>query len=101
MRAQKELITRGKLVGNAPWGYEIAGEKYDKTIVPTDLGRKVIPEIFSRCINGQSLADIAEWLDSEGIPTAKGGSWHAKESLRSSETACTWVTVAMQQARSS
>jgi DNA invertase Pin-like site-specific DNA recombinase len=74
-RAQRALIARGKLVGKAPWGYEKTGEKYDKTLVPTELGRKYIPLIFEHCAGGWSLAQIAAWLDSEGAPTARGGSW--------------------------
>jgi site-specific DNA recombinase len=77
-RAQKALIARGKLVGEPPWGYRIDGVKYDKTIVPTELGRKYIPLIFEHCIEGWSLAQIAAWLDSEGVPTVKGEKWQPR-----------------------
>jgi len=74
-RAQKALIIRGKLVGKPPWGYDRIGSKYDKTLVPNDLGRKYIPLIFEHCAEGWSLAKVAAWLDSEGVPTARGDRW--------------------------
>jgi site-specific DNA recombinase len=65
MRAQGELRDRGKLVGRPPWGYVSAGVKYDHTIVPTDEGRRLVPEVFKRVIDGDSLATIARWLEGE------------------------------------
>lgn len=62
--------------GNPPWGFDIVGDKYAKTIEPTDLCREYIPQIFARCIAGQSLRQIAAWLDSEHVPTAKGRKWN-------------------------
>jgi len=40
-------------------------------LVPTLLGRKYVPEIFQRCIDGQSLKDIGTWLMDEGVPGRK------------------------------
>ena len=65
MRAQAELRERGKLVGRPPFGYLSAGQKYDHTIVPTEEARRLVPEVFKRCIDGESLADIAGWLATE------------------------------------
>ena len=65
MRAQDELRERGKLVGRPSFGYVSAGVKYDHTIIPTEEGRRLVPEIFGRCIDGQSLATIAAWLSVE------------------------------------
>ena len=79
-RFQRQIIARGKLVGGAPWGYEITGDEYDKTIVPSELGRKWVPRIFDRCIAGDSLADIAAWLDSEGVPQLLG--WRRRSTAR-------------------
>jgi DNA invertase Pin-like site-specific DNA recombinase len=62
MRAQAELLERGKFVGRPPFGYVSVGEKYHHTIEPTGEGRRLIPEVFRRCIRGDSLADIAAWL---------------------------------------
>jgi DNA invertase Pin-like site-specific DNA recombinase len=57
--------------GTPLFGFTIEGPKYHKKYVPTDLGRKIVPEIYDRCIDGQSLRQIAEWLDSLGIPTTR------------------------------
>jgi DNA invertase Pin-like site-specific DNA recombinase len=65
----------GFVAGGIPWGYVIVGEKYAKTLVPTDLCREIVPKIFQRCIYGDSCRTIAMWLDSEGVPTMRGGKW--------------------------
>jgi ribosomal protein L34E len=66
----------GLIAGGKPWGYEITGEKYSKTIVPTGLCREIAPQIFERCINGDSCRTIAAWLDTERVPTMFGGRWN-------------------------
>ncbi len=70
MRAQAELRDRGKLVGRTPFGHAVAGTKYDKLLVPTEQGRRLVPEVFKRCIDGDSLGDIARWLEA-----GTGRSW--------------------------
>jgi hypothetical protein len=62
--------------GNPPWGYRIVGEKYSHTIEPMPIAREYVPQIFQRYLDGQSLRQIAAWLDSEGVPTRKGGKWN-------------------------
>ena len=52
------IKAEGGFTGRAPWGYEITGPKYAKTIVPTEEGRRLIPEIYARVIKGESLATI-------------------------------------------
>src|SRR5260370_28844174 len=49
------LKTRGSVYNNVPWRFDIIADKYAKRIVPTDLCRAIAPEIFARCINGDSL----------------------------------------------
>jgi DNA invertase Pin-like site-specific DNA recombinase len=71
-QAQDRIRANNGLFGQIPWGYEITGPKYAKTIVPTDECREYVPLIFERCIAGDSLRTIATWLDSEGVLTAKG-----------------------------
>jgi site-specific DNA recombinase len=65
MNTQSELREGGKLVGRPAFGYISAGVKYDHTIVPTEEGRRLVPEIFGRVIDGESLAVIAAWLSEE------------------------------------
>lgn len=57
------------LLGRAPFGYEIQGDKYSKILVPTALGLKYVPEAYDRIIDGESLATVAAWLNAEGVPT--------------------------------
>lgn len=69
IRAGHDRIRReGGLFGRAPFGYEIQGERYRKTLVPTALGLKYVPEIFARVIRGESLATVAAWLNAENVP---------------------------------
>ena len=70
--ALDRIKANGGIANNVPWGFTIEGDKYEKRIVPTDLARLVIPQIFERCIAGDSLRSIAAWLDAEGIPTPRG-----------------------------
>jgi site-specific DNA recombinase len=75
------LRADGALIGRPPFGFEVVKVDGHKGIAPTAVGREFIPQVFDRCIAGDSLADIALWLDSEGVkpPYAKGsGQWSPK-----------------------
>jgi site-specific DNA recombinase len=69
------LKNAGKLVGRPPFGYDCAGEKYDRHLIPNDDGRKYIPEIFRRVIDGHSQAQIVAWLRAEGVSPVSGKWW--------------------------
>jgi DNA invertase Pin-like site-specific DNA recombinase len=62
--------------GGTPWGFRVVGPKYAKLLFPTDLCREYVPQIFARCIAGESCRDIAVWLDAEGVPPKRGEKWH-------------------------
>ena len=53
----------------------VTGAKYNKTIVPTDECRTYVPQIFQRCIDGDSCRTIALWLDAEGVKPMRGSQW--------------------------
>jgi hypothetical protein len=75
---QHYLRSRGKLVGRPPFGYDVAdADGGHKTLVPNDLGRKYVPKIFARCVAGESLRTIAQWLDSEGVKPQNSAAWNA------------------------
>lgn len=60
-----------------PWGYvEPSGERRHKTTEPTDVCRQYWPLVLERCIDGDSCATIAKWLDAEGVKTDSGKPWH-------------------------
>ena len=74
---QAALREAGSLVGRAPWGYAIATHEGRKRLVPTADGRKYVPAIFARVIQGHGLRSIAAWLDSESVKTPTNGvRWH-------------------------
>jgi DNA invertase Pin-like site-specific DNA recombinase len=55
----------GAFLGRPVWGYTTEGGKYEKRLVPTDEGRRLIPQVFELCIGGASLAVIGKWLEGE------------------------------------
>jgi len=78
------LRSQNKLTGKPPWGFQSAPAEdgKHKVMVPTDIGRKYIPEIFSRCIAGESAASIARWLASQGVRPPLASAWHASAVIR-------------------
>jgi DNA invertase Pin-like site-specific DNA recombinase len=69
--------TDGAINTRPPFGYEVEGEKHHKSFVIVESRCTIVETIFDKCIAGDSLVTIAKWLDSEGIPTARGGKWSA------------------------
>lgn len=59
---RKALLTANALCNRPPWFYVSSGTVYAKTITPTKAGRVIVPEIFGRCIDGESTVDIATWV---------------------------------------
>jgi DNA invertase Pin-like site-specific DNA recombinase len=59
------IRTNGGNPGRAPWGYVSAGGKYSRKLVPTDEGRRLVPGIFERIADGESLRSVAAWLAEE------------------------------------
>ena len=63
--ANVKIRTNAGNPGRAPWGYVSAGEKYHRDLIPTDEGRRYVEKIFERIADGQSLATVGAWLESE------------------------------------
>jgi DNA invertase Pin-like site-specific DNA recombinase len=88
LKAHKKRRANGSAIGRAPWGYAIICtvceatpvkprcNNHKKLFVPTAIGRKYIPVIFAKVIEGESLRDIAAWLTAEKVPTTTGGIWN-------------------------
>lgn len=74
--AHDDIKAHNGHLNRVPWGYVIEGPYRRKKAVPTDECRKYAPQIFQRCIAGDSLRTIAAWLDSEGVKTIYGGPWN-------------------------
>jgi site-specific DNA recombinase len=69
------LIDAGKLVGKPPFGFEVVGEKYDKKLIPTEIGRVWVPWIYDRVIDGWSGKRIASRLRDEGVLRENSAFW--------------------------
>lgn len=68
IRAAHDTIrANGAAMSRAPWGMTIAGPKYNKAFVPADEGRKWVPQIFDKVIDGWTLAEISLWLRDNGV----------------------------------
>lgn len=63
--AHDRIRANGAALGRPPWGYVSAGEKYNRTIIPTAEGKRYIPEIFQRVADGESLESVCAWLRTE------------------------------------
>lgn len=72
------LRSVGKLSSRPPFGYRSAPAEdgQHKIMVPTSDGLTYVPEMFTRCAAGESLAAIAAWLNEAGIRTTSGYLWH-------------------------
>jgi DNA invertase Pin-like site-specific DNA recombinase len=57
----------GSAYGKAPWGYAIEKRDGKKAFVPTPEGRKWAAPVFDAVIKGNTLRDVAAWMDSEGV----------------------------------
>jgi len=78
MNRQADLRALGKLSGGAiPFGYDVYGDKFAKTLKPNDIGREYVPQIFRRVARGESLLKVAQWLDSQGVKPRYGEKWSA------------------------
>jgi len=85
-RMQGHLRGNGFLVGDAPFGFRIVcaekcGQdsqdcKHHKTLEPDPALRPYVLEMVRRYLDGDSLATICHWLDSEGIKPRTAAKWY-------------------------
>jgi DNA invertase Pin-like site-specific DNA recombinase len=66
-RGKDRIRANGALDGRTPWGFISEGPRYDRRLVPTDEAREYVPQIFAQVIGGRSLAQVARWLEREGV----------------------------------
>lgn len=69
------LRERHSLIGKAPWGFRIIGTKAAKTLAPDPVKVPYLLGMIDRAIAGQTLLDIARWLDSENVKPRRGEQW--------------------------
>ena len=44
-----------------------------------EANAKIVREVFSRFVNGSTLAEIAHWLNESGVPPIESGEWTSKK----------------------
>lgn len=80
-RGQKGVVSRGRVPGGLCYGYDVVPTlRPDGTL---DRGLRKINEdqatvvrrIYREFLNGRSPKNIAQQLNAEGIPSARGGEW--------------------------
>lgn len=72
------ITDTGGAIGKVPWAFCIEGSRYEKTIrpVPSLVGHLL--GMVWHAMQGESLRNMALWLDAEGVPTRTGtGPWSA------------------------
>lgn len=69
--SQKARRGKGYLGFGDPYGFKLR----DGKLTPVDNEVEVVRDIYRLCANGRNLQDIAEYLNTRGIPTKKGSKW--------------------------
>lgn len=72
--AAREVIrANGGMIGRAPFGYRIVGEKTRKTFSIDDVTGQVALEIFVRISQGRTATEVAMWLTEIGAFRDRAG----------------------------
>jgi DNA invertase Pin-like site-specific DNA recombinase len=75
LQGNASRAARGEVNGRPAWGYDFKIVNNLQILVPNELGRKWIPEIFIAAANGKSLRFIQTML--KGVPSPqKNGLWN-------------------------
>jgi len=69
---------RKSVLGHPCWGFKITGPKLAKTITPDPTKVPTLLKMVELAEHGQSIADIARWLDDEGIKPIRSKTWSPK-----------------------
>lgn len=62
------IDANGGFRGRVPWGYRPAGEKLSKRLEATPEGRKYIPVVYEKIADGETIAEVAQWLTENAGP---------------------------------
>jgi len=72
-QALQHKKAQGEHIGGVGFGYQVTAKKLAKA-----EGHEIIQAIMDMRAKGLTLTAIAEHLNSQNIPTARGGHWYAK-----------------------
>jgi len=67
--ARQTIEANGGHIGKAPFGFEITGDTYSKTLSPDDRLKPYVKEMVRRVLKDETLRSIARYLDAEGVLT--------------------------------
>lgn len=73
--ARKHLIDNGSFVGKPPWGFQVVGGSYNKSLAPDPALVPYLKRMIFLAMQGDTYINIARYLESEGAPTTSGGKW--------------------------
>ncbi|MGH3120872.1 MAG: recombinase family protein [Streptosporangiaceae bacterium] len=77
-RMQAHLRGLGSFVGRPPFGFRIVGEAKSKVLEIDPVQAAAVTEVVAMYLAGRSLRQLCAYLDAQGIPTRRGGSWVPK-----------------------
>ncbi len=81
--ARSKVHENGGFVSKPPYGFEVVGERYSRTIQPIPELAPVLRELITHALRGDTLLAMAQWLDAQGVaPRAVGGTSWAPGSVR-------------------
>ena len=83
VRGMRESATRGFYPGGTiPFGYRRVrvqdGREERTKLVPDASSAPTVVRIFKECVGGKGLREIANTLNSEGIPAPRGALWKSR-----------------------
>lgn len=76
------LRDHGYLTGKCPFGFRIVTVETDgktrKLIEPDPVNANYVREMVTRWLDGQTLAELCDWLDAEGVKPVAWTTWNKK-----------------------
>ena len=76
-RGQRGCVREGRIPGGKSYGYNmVPGDKRGMRTINADEAA-IIRRIFSEYVSGRSPIQIVKDLNRQGVPSARGGKWHA------------------------
>lgn len=81
--ARERIRSRGgRCEGQAPYGYQVVGQKGQKQLEPIESEQKVIRDVHTMRLQGRSILSIAKILNLANIPSRHGKPWGCMQILR-------------------
>ena len=72
-RGHDTVDANGAFRGRIPWGFITEGTRHNMRLVPTPDGREYVPQIFARIVDGESLRQVCDWLNTLNVRFKRSG----------------------------